>query len=76
MNVTTKRKLNKITNHKMDTAIAGRVCSRREPSLVPRLSLSLLLNFACANMCEKIEGGGEPGTEPRPPVAFLAVIIC
>ena len=41
-------------------------------SLVHRLSLSLPLDFAYANiMHEKIEGEGEPGTELHPPVAVV-----
>ena len=39
-------------------------------SLVPRLSLSFSHFFVHVNfICEKIEGEGEPGMEPRPPMA-------
>ena len=40
-------------------------------SLVPRLSLSFSHFFACANFIreKRVEGEGEPGMEPCPPVA-------
>ena len=41
----------------------------RETSLVPRLSLSFSLFRACEFYTQKIEGEGEPGTEPCSPVA-------
>ena len=45
-------------------------------SLVPRLSLSLPFRLrSCEHYAQKIEGEGEPGTEPRPPVAFLKQIL-
>ena len=56
------------------------VGTRLRHSIVPRLSLSLPLNFNCANiiidyifydiMHEELKEG-EPGMEPRLPVAFL-----
>jgi hypothetical protein len=49
---------------------------RGVPSLVPRLPLSFshFLNFSQAQIyyTRKIEGEGEPGKEPRPPVTPLA----
>ena len=43
-------------------------------NLVPRLPLSFSYFFSRVNISytRKIEGEGEPGTEPRPPVATLA----
>ena len=52
---------------------SGNLTLRRYLSLVPRLSLSLPLDFAHAIKCYawKVEGEGEPGTEPHPPVAMV-----
>ena len=43
-------------------------------SLVPRVSLSLPLDFPREHYARKFEEEGEPCTEPRPPVAFPAVV--
>ena len=40
-----------------------------DTSLVPRLPLSFSHLFPREYYMRKIEGEGEPGTEPRPPVA-------
>ena len=44
-------------------------------SLVPRLSLSFSHFFAHANFIRgKVEGEGEPGTEPCPPMATRSIV--
>ena len=44
-------------------------------SLIPGLSLSVPIKFARPKYyVQKIEGEGEPGTELRQPVAFMAMV--